>query len=213
MGTIRNGANGGFSGKAGSIVGSSWNNINYIKGLSKISNKPASQKQLDQRARFATVLAYLGPIKDILIKGWKGQTANRATGFNMGVQHALSYAVAGDYPDYEIDKSLVQVSKGTLQKYASTAISSPSVGKLTLDWQPQVNKLNAFEMDVLFVLLYNEAHNLFLPFPDAGLRKDGTATLDIPAGYAGQTLHAYLFYISPEGNRQSNSAYVGPITI
>jgi len=31
MGTIRQGALGGFSGKAGSMTGSNWKNVNYIK--------------------------------------------------------------------------------------------------------------------------------------------------------------------------------------
>ncbi|WP_316737535.1 DUF6266 family protein [Pedobacter aquatilis] len=81
MGTIRNGANGGFSGKAGSFIGSSWKDISYIKGLPKLSTKPASLKQLTQRARFSAVLTFMGPIKDVLIQGFKGQKTGRATGF------------------------------------------------------------------------------------------------------------------------------------
>ncbi len=39
MVTIRQGANGGFSGKAGSIIGTR-RDINYIKGLPRLSNTP-----------------------------------------------------------------------------------------------------------------------------------------------------------------------------
>ncbi|ULT23564.1 hypothetical protein KUH03_30995 [Sphingobacterium sp. E70] len=35
MGTIVNGINGGVSGKTGSVIGSSWKSINYLKGLYK----------------------------------------------------------------------------------------------------------------------------------------------------------------------------------
>lgn len=213
MGTIRHGANGGFSGKAGSIIGSSWNNISYIKGLHKLSKKPASLKQLDQRARFAAVLAYLGPVKDVLTIGWKGQTANRATGFNMGIQHALSYALVGAYPDYAVDKALVQISKGTLQAYKGKSMGSPMAAALELTWVPQINGLTAFASDVLKAVVYNEEQNLFLLFGDVGKRADARATLEIPDDYAGQTVHAYLFYVNETGTRQSNSSYVGPVAL
>ncbi len=49
MGRIKQGANGGFSGKAGSVIGSSWKGIEYIKGRPKVSNKPATQRQLEQQ--------------------------------------------------------------------------------------------------------------------------------------------------------------------
>ncbi len=213
MGTIKNGANGGFSGKAGSIIGSSWNNVNYIKGLHKKSNKPPSQKQIEQRAKFAAVLSFMGPIKDLLLLGYKGQNAGNATGFNMGIQHALAYAVMGTYPNYKLDKSLIQVSKGTLQKPGSIVLSSTVTGSLEVNWSPTVNTLNAFVDDQMVVLLYNETQNFFMVFTDAGLREDGRTSLTIPDDFAGQTVHTYLFYVEREGKRQSLSTYAEPIVM
>lgn len=46
MGVIRRGVNGCFKGKAGSVIGSSWKSIDYIKGLYKKRTKPASEEQL-----------------------------------------------------------------------------------------------------------------------------------------------------------------------
>ncbi len=213
MGIIRNGANGGFSGKAGSIIGSSWNSVNYIKGLHKQSNKPATTKQLQQRAKFATVLNFMGPIKDLLMLGYKGQNAGRATGFNMGIQHALNNALIGDYPAYELDKALIQISKGTLQKPGNTTLNSSIVGSLSLSWTPQVNELNSFADDQLVVLLYNEEQNFFMVYTDAGLRADGTTILTIPADFSGQTVHTYVFYRDRDAKRQSVSTYVAPIVL
>jgi hypothetical protein len=213
MGTIRNGANGGFSGKAGSIIGSSWNAVSYIKGLPKLSNKPASPKQLDQRARFAAVLKFMGPIKDLLLKGYKGQNAGRATGFNMGIQHAINNAVIGVYPNFSIDYAMIQISKGTLQPPSSITFTSSAAGTLTISWSPQINGLNAFSDDLTMILLFNETQQFFLAYTDDGLRGDGAATLAIPADFSGQIVHGYLFYVDRNGARQSNSTYVAPITL
>lgn len=213
MGRIRNGANGGFSGKAGSVIGSSWNSVSYIKGLPKLSNKPASIKQLDQRARFAAVLGFMGPIKDLLLMGYKGQNASRASGFNMGIQHALTHAVVGTYPDYTVSPALIQVSKGTLQAPHGIVVSSVNAGVLDLNWSPLVNGLNAFADDTMVVLLYNETQKLFLAYTDTGTRGNGMSSITIPAEFSGQVVHAFFFYVDRGGTRQSISTYVAPITI
>lgn len=213
MGTIRNGANGGFSGKAGSVIGSSWNNISYIKGLPKLSNKPASEAQLIQRARFAAVMGYLGPIKDVLMLGYKGQTSNRATGFNMGVQHALNNAVAGVYPYFTVDKSMVQISKGTLQAPADVTLVSTTPEDLVLSWMPQVNDLTSFVDDRVYLLVYNAEQNLFMIYTAFATRSEGTSTITLPASFSGQEIHVYMFYQSRDGGRQSNSVYKGPFTV
>jgi len=213
MGTIRNGANGGFSGKAGSVIGSSWNNISYIKGLPKLSNKPATLKQLDQRARFSAALAFLGPIKDVLIMGYKGQASGRATGFNMGIQQVLGHAITGTYPDYSVDKELVQISKGTLQATTDIVFTSTATETLEISWLPQVNSLNAFVDDEATVLIYNVPQNLFMIYTNAGKRGDAGTTLTLPSSFAGQEIHSYIFYVSRDGNRQSNSTYFPAFTI
>lgn len=213
MGTIRNGANGGFSGKAGSVIGSRWNDISYIKGLPKISTKPASLKQLDQKARFAAVLKFMGPIKDMLLLGYRGQKSGRTTGFNLGIQHALGNAVTGIYPDYGLDKSKLQISKGTVQPPSSLVVSSAVAGSLDVAWSPQINDLNAFPEDAMVVLLYNEQQNFFLSYTKVGARSDMGSALEIPADFSGQTVHAYFFYVSRNGDRQSPTTYVAPIVI
>lgn len=213
MGTIRNGANGGFSGKAGSFIGSSWKDISYIKGLPKLSTKPASLKQLTQRARFSAVLTFMGPIKDVLIQGFKGQKTGRATGFNLGIQQALNNAVIGDYPDFSVDKAKIQISKGTLQPATGIVLQSNRTATLEMSWLPQVNSLNAFADDKVTVLIYNVEQQLFMIFTDAGTRGDAGANIELPSTFSGQEIHTYVFYTSGDGNRQSNSTYVPAFVI
>ncbi len=63
---ILKGANGGFSGKSGSVTSSSWLSISYIKGLSKQSSKAAIQTQVEQLQKFALIVSFLAPIKSLL---------------------------------------------------------------------------------------------------------------------------------------------------
>ena len=128
MGTIRKGANGGFSGKAGSVVGSSWRDVDYIKGLPKLSSKPATERQLEQRAKFATAVNFLQPVKQLLNLGFSTQRTGRATGYNIGLRHLLENAIAGDYPTYGIDYSKVVISKGGHGKSLGCKIETAEPG-------------------------------------------------------------------------------------
>ncbi|MDD3723512.1 MAG: DUF6266 family protein, partial [Lutibacter sp.] len=52
MGTIKKGILGGFSGKVGSVVGSTWNGISYMRSLPASVKNPRTEKQMSQRSKF-----------------------------------------------------------------------------------------------------------------------------------------------------------------
>ena len=212
MATIKNGGNGAFSGKAGSFVGSSWKNISIMKGLTKKSNRPPSQKQLDQRARFAAVLSYLGQIKDILNFGFKSQEAGKATGFNLAIKHAINNAVLGNYPDFEIDHSQVLLSAGTLAK-PIVVVNQEEAHKIKLEWLVILNERNSFPGDKLFVVLYSPTHHLFLDFENVATRTNGQVDITLPTNFDGELLHVYAFFQQHNSDRCSGSTYVGSITM
>ena len=113
MAMYSKGTNGAFSGKAGSIVGSNWRGVDYLKSMPKKSNKKGSELQLAQRRKFALAPLYLSPIKDILNIGFKDKQLNKTTGYNAAVKIFLNNAIVGDYPDFAIDFSQIVLSKGS----------------------------------------------------------------------------------------------------
>jgi hypothetical protein len=88
-----------------------------MKGLSKKSSKPTTNKQLAQRSKFALAPLYLSPIKDILNIGFKDKQLNKITGYNAAVKIFLNQAVSGSYPDFVIDFSKVVFSEGSLSVF------------------------------------------------------------------------------------------------
>lgn len=89
MGTIRNGANGGFKGKAGSVIGSSWKSIDYIKGLYKKRTKPATEEQLVQQAKFRTLMRFLLPITAFIRIGFGQKKEALMTAINVAFKENL----------------------------------------------------------------------------------------------------------------------------
>ena len=208
MGTIRKGALGGFSGKAGSVVGSSWRDINYIKGLPKLSNKPKSEKQLEQQARFAMALRTLLPVKDYLNVGFNDLKQGRRTGFNVALQAFLEKAITGIYPALDIDYAMIEFARGSIS-FPADVLVTPEAGKLVVDWNTQALKAKADMEDQFTVLVYEPNSNDYVVGPPLTLRTTGTVDVVMPSDWAGLTVHVYAYFINKNGKDVSKSIYAG----
>ena len=213
MGRIIKGANGGFSGKAGSVVGSSWNGIDYIKGLPRISHKPASQKQLEQRARFSAVNGFLGPLGETLKIGWKDQTNGKNTSVNMAVQYALANSLTGTYPHIEVDPSLVLISKGNLGNLTELAVQSEEEGTLNLTWDYIPGDESREMDDAVTVVVYNPTQEMFISYRAVALRNEKSVSLNLPASFSTQEIHVYVFAVRRDDTKRSKSQHIGPVTV
>jgi hypothetical protein len=212
MGTIKQGANGGFSGKAGSVIGSSWKGIDYIKGRPKTSNKPATQRQLEQQAKFSLAVKFLKPIKDLLNATCSSLREGRAMGFNMALKQVLSQAVLGDYPDYYIDYSAVKLAYGQLARAKGSAIAEAG-GILKVNWVTQENVYNGFADDKLTVLIYEQETNIYTHGMDNYTRADGEMEIILEENMVGQALAIYYFFTDRNGKRISDSYFAGEVVI
>lgn len=213
MAEFINGANGSFTGKVGSVVGSNWRDINYIRGVGKRSKKAPSQAQLEQQAKFALIIGFLGQLKDLLNASFGGGKTGRATAYNLAVQYNLKSAVIGSYPLFSIDYSKLLLSKGSLALPAFASIEAETAGEIKVSWDPTPNEFNGGESDKVSILLYNSDKNLFMSNSLApALRSDGTIDIEIPESYTGDKLHGFLYLVTPEKGKLSNSFYLGVVT-
>jgi len=212
MGTIKNGANGGFSGKAGSVVGSRWKDISYIKGLSKNRTKPPSQLQLEQQAKFATAVKFLRPIKDMLNITYAGMKAGKSTGFNMALRQVIKSAVQGVYPDYEINYSAVVLAEGGVA-IAEGSVIAAAGQKLLVSWEPEGNENGRFPEDRITVVIYDPTTNIFRNGVDDKTRADGELEVVLRSELIGRILQVYYFFTSRDGKKISPSIYAGEVTV
>ncbi|SDG34920.1 hypothetical protein SAMN05421827_105240 [Pedobacter terrae] len=211
MATYSKGANGAFSGKVGSVIGSNWRSVDYLRGLPKKSSKPSTEPQLAQRAKFALAAQYLSPIKDVLNTGFKDKQLNKITGYNAAVKIFLNQAVTGNYPDFQIDFSKVVISKGSLSAMHGLNASLQGAD-LLLNWQSILNRYNAFADDVLTVVIFNATKNMYLVYEEAQ-RAALTYTAVIGANFSGDVLHVWGFAVNRDATGVANSQYLGTYTI
>jgi len=211
MATYSKGANGAFSGKVGSVIGSNWRNVDYLRGLPKKSSKPSTEPQLAQRTKFALAAQYLSPIKDVLNTGFKDKQLNKITGYNAAVKIFLNQAVTGDYPDFQIDFSKVVLSKGSLSVMHGLSAGLQGAD-LLLNWQSILNRYNAFADDVLTVVLFNATKNMYLVYEEAQ-RAALTYTAVIGTNFSGDVFHVWGFAVNRDATGVANSQYLGTYTI
>lgn len=212
MGTIRNGGNGAFSGKAGSFIGSNWRDINYIKGIPRISNKPKTQKQLEQQAKFALAVRFLRPVKMQVEEGFRKIKQGHTTSYNLALKQILSNAITGTYPDYEIDYPYAAFSQGPISGIADIVIV-PEVEKLVMSWSTRVLKANSYLTDVVNVLVYEPESSDYVIGPPSITRGAQTADIEMPSDWAGKTVHVFVYCRSQEKKDVSDSVYAGSAVV
>lgn len=213
MATIRHGANGGFRGKAGSVIGSSWKSIDYIKGLYKKSTKPATQEQKEQRERFAILMRFLLPITPFLKIGFGQKTADRMTPHNVAYQENSKTAVIGAYPTFELDYSAIRISTGSYASGGTMSVESDQ-GMLSVTWSTELNEVyDSREDDRVYILLYQPVIDEFLAAPNAPTRGDGNVNIQLPDHFLGEEGHVWIFFTNRNGKKVSKSTYLGRIDL
>ncbi|PWG78595.1 DUF6266 family protein [Pararcticibacter amylolyticus] len=211
MGQIRNGANGGFSGKAGSVIGSSWRSIDYIKGLSRRRVKPSAQSQLDQQSRFALIVSFLAPLKNLMERSYSSRDTSRATGYNLAVHENLNKAVTGISPDFSIDFSKLLISRGALQRPISPKMTSEKSGIIEVAWFPGSDDLTGSPDDVANIVLYNTTERVHLLSLGKATREEGKIEIPFPDEFSSDSIEGLMFFSSTDG-KYSESAYLGKVT-
>jgi hypothetical protein len=101
MGTIKQGILGQFSGKVGTVIGSSWKGQGVMRGIAPSVANPKTDGQLAVRQKFSITMKFVQSMVQFLRIGFK----NYAMGMTQ-VNAAFSYnrlnAILGTYPNFTV---------------------------------------------------------------------------------------------------------------
>lgn len=210
MGRLNRGPNGPFSGKAGSVIGSSWRDIYYIKGLQKRSTKERGPLQIASQEKFRLAVKFLAPVKSVLDIGFSKINPGGATGYNMGLSHTLQHVIKGTYPDLEIDYTAALFAvKGSLSVPGQISMERNEMN-LKLSWNTDCNR-GSFIDDQVEILIYQPGVSEYQILSNKVLRMHGELEIGLDPDYDGDTVHVFLYMITSDFKKWSNSIYVGPL--
>ena len=126
MGKIRTGILGGFQGKVGTVIGSTWRGEDIMRALPKKSSKNPTELQKIQRIKFKTVSEFLNPLRAPLNK-YCGNDIGKKSRYNMATSYHITNALELVDDVIQIVYPRVLVSKGTLFGFQNLSVTVSEV--------------------------------------------------------------------------------------
>jgi hypothetical protein len=198
MGTFKNGILGGFSGRVGNVVGSTWRGKSVMRVRPASVTNPNTDKQRGQRSRFGMVNRFCSSLGDLVKVGFR-PLAGKQSAFNAATSYNLRNAVVGDFPDVQLSFADLKLSKGILPGVASPVLNFVAPDRLELTWTDNSSKALASATDLLMVGLYAPESATGLCYLNAATRADAQASLEIPEEWLGTTAEVFAYFLSASG--------------
>lgn len=209
MGKIRQGILGGFNGTVGTVIGGSWKGMAYMRGKAQRIKNPRTEKQMAQRIKFGMAQKFVKVMTTYLQVGFRNYT-QRQTATNAAMSHTVRNCMAGKYPAFGIDPSMVLVSSGSLMpgRFCTVKVAS---NVATFSWEDNSDESHASIDDFAMPLIYNFTKGEAVFTTEDASRVDCKAELKLPSDWSGDQLSCYIAFASVQNNSVSNSVYVGDV--
>jgi hypothetical protein len=209
MATLRKGILGGFSGKVGGVVGSTWKGKQVVKGLPAPRKTGPSPAQLEQQARFGQLVSFLRPVTPLLNQAFEKSNLNMSA-FNKALSNNQS-AVTGIYPDFKIDYTKVILCKGYIRNGEVTKAVAGSEGKLILSVCKSSLYSIAAIWTLFFIAAYEEESGQWIYIMNPKSAGDQMYELDL-SPFRSKSVHTYAGFMAATGS-STISLYTGMITV
>lgn len=209
MGKIKTGILGGFQGKVGTVIGSTWRGESIMRALPKTAAKAPTESQRIQRLKFKAVSEFLNPLRTTLSTYFGNDTGVKSK-YNMATSYHITNAVEITEQGTEILYPRVLVAKGTLFGFQNLT-TTPSETVITLNWEDNTVFGNAKAEDTVNVVCYIEEVNTFYVFESIANRDGLTASVTLPQNFLGYNVEVYAFLYDKVSKTSSNSVYLGNI--
>jgi hypothetical protein len=210
MGKLINGINGPIQGTVGTVVGSSWKGVPYLKAKYKKRKKKITPNEKGNRNKFADSQFWLQPVLGFVREGFKGYT-ERVEGFIAAKSYLSKNAFEGEAPNIRINPALVQVSFGSLPLSNDITVERLGEWQLQFSWDP-ADVDGGHRHDQVMMLAYDIENKHAYSTTTGQFRNAGSDTLNIPP-VKGRTYHLYCAFNGVDRKSQSHSVYLGAITI
>jgi hypothetical protein len=212
MGKFEKGVLGGFNGKVGTVVGSTWKGKSVMRSRPPAKRtSPPSAAQLAVQAKFTLMTKFLRPLTGLFTQTYKN-LASGMTSFNKAFSDNIQIAITGVYPALAVDYTKVIISKGNLPNGDSPAAASAVAGQLVFTWKDNSGTEKALISDTLFVAAYSADLNRWLVVQKAATRNAATYTMDATA-FSGKPVQTYIGFTSADGKIISTSIFTGAVNV
>ncbi|MGK6352745.1 DUF6266 family protein [Parapedobacter sp. DT-150] len=207
MAILKNGPNGGFSGKVGSVVGYQWRGKDVIRGLPRFPSKPRTPAQLANQQKMTLAQEFLKSAIHFIRFGFKHEAEQRVmSAFNVAMSYNKKQAITGEYPDLVFDYSKAVVSMGGVPPVKDGTARWVADG-LELRWTNDAGG-NASRLDSLNVLLFFPEHETCEAHYNGAARNKGQDVVPVRPHHIGTPVHVYALFTRYNYSDISPSSYI-----
>ncbi|MDD2300550.1 MAG: DUF6266 family protein [Fermentimonas sp.] len=197
---------GTLSGKIGNVVVYERNGKQIVRSNPE-QRDPKTPAQLAHRMKFSLANKGMSPLNKIIKLGYRNSEKN----YRKLVGVAYHTAIVGEYPDFALDYSKIQVAEGDLQLPANIKMSYEEGSNIvSFNWDPQIEVpvRNSRHDDHVDIVCLNsgimQVENVF----NVAKRSDGNVLFQLPTGWELKSSHFWIFLTSYDLGSNSNSLYL-----
>ncbi|AXJ01712.1 hypothetical protein CYPRO_2470 [Cyclonatronum proteinivorum] len=221
MATYKRGILGRFTGKVGTVVGTTWRGISVMRAVPSEVRNPRTPKQQAQRERFQLIAKLIRQARPFIQAGFEIRSSDRFTAANAMMSYNIRFGITGDFPAQVLHWPNIRFAMGSLQGPAHSGSSvtlDTENGQAVFSWIDNSGQNNALAGDLAMVLLYHTATDQALFDVSAATRESGTAMLQLPEAFTEDPsgVHAWLaFRRSDDADERisSDSLYLGKLAV
>lgn len=216
MAILDGGVNGGFRGKAGSVVGYYMYGKWIIRGLPKLSrkNKKGSVKQNLARAKFTAMQHFLGPVLYFIRVGFNlASKEHNNSAYNSAKSYNMLNAMNADGT---IQYAQVCLTYGTLTGVEGAVVEKDDAG-IHFSWANNTNsygsrKTNDASASDQVMLVAYDVQGKQATFTTSGARRDvGKESLLLHKSDKGKEFHLWISFIADHRDCIATSTYLGSL--
>src|SRR5690554_4579576 len=160
---------------------------------------PKTPKQLAQRAKFALVNKSLSPLSTAIRVANNGDS----TVYRKFIGKVYKEAVVGEYPNFTLDYSKIEISNGQLSLPKDFIVhANIDSNILAISWEPGNSN------DIVNIVCFNEADTNNSAYLERTKGSAGKATIELPYAWDSAVTHCWVYLSSRDFKSKSDSFYI-----
>ena len=201
MGRLDKGLLGGYTGKLGTTVGSTWKGINVVRTYQPNVANPRSDKQVEHRSLFSQVTAIGSLLLADVVKPLWDRNAKQMSGYNAFIQANMLAAAK----EKKLTPQKFVLSKGRI---GSTIIHVQITESLLMvQWPYGTLPVFGKDSDMAFVIVFDGSMNILEYSAGAVTRGERRVSFNHDGSLHGTAESVVVAFLSEDGKLSSNTEF------
>ena len=207
---------GGLLGKSRKAIGDL---VTYVSGGQQIARMKASNykdantdEQKLQRNAFVLILN-LFRIMMASVKVSFPERQSKHSAYNAFMMYNTTEAVSGVLGSQVIDFSKIKTGRGSLLRASGSLVDSTITDRVDVSWIDNSNATTGFTTDKAVIAVYNPIKDEVVTSMFDVTRQTEARNITVPSAWQGDTVHAWLSFVSNDNGKASDSVYIGSVAV